>query len=120
MHCLLPYVFFPFLRWVKFCSGCFRQVVFRLEDKKVITGRVRQVVVLYTNDYKTLTSKAYNKIRRATDIINRSSTERSILNAFRWSKLSNVTGCFTACIGAHFPAADLDNAIRFRLRSDPL
>ena len=28
MQCLLPYVCFLFLRWVKFCCGCFRQVVF--------------------------------------------------------------------------------------------
>ena len=25
---------FPFLCWVKFCSGCFRQVFFHLENKK--------------------------------------------------------------------------------------
>ena len=31
---MLPYVCFPFLRWLKFCSGCFRQVFFHLGDKK--------------------------------------------------------------------------------------
>ena len=31
---MLPYVCFPFLHWVKFCSGCFRQVFFHLGDKK--------------------------------------------------------------------------------------
>ena len=30
---MLLYVCFPFLRWVKFCSGCFRQVFFHLGDK---------------------------------------------------------------------------------------
>ena len=25
---LLPYVYFQFLGWVKFCTGCFRQVFF--------------------------------------------------------------------------------------------
>ena len=41
---------FPFLRWIKFRSGCFRQVFFHLGDKKVVTGRVRQAVVLYSNN----------------------------------------------------------------------
>ena len=31
---LLPYVCLPYLRWIKLCSGCFRQVFFYLEDKK--------------------------------------------------------------------------------------
>ena len=31
---LLPYVCFPFLCWVKFCGGCYRQVFFHLGDKK--------------------------------------------------------------------------------------
>ena len=31
---MLPYVCFQFLRWVKFCSGCFRQAFFYLGDKK--------------------------------------------------------------------------------------
>ena len=30
---LLPYVCFPFLCRVKFCSGCFRQVFFHLGGK---------------------------------------------------------------------------------------
>ena len=32
--CIVAYVCFPFLHWVKSCSGCFRQVFFRLRDKK--------------------------------------------------------------------------------------
>ena len=31
---MLPYVCFPFLRWVKFFIVCFRQVFFHLGDKK--------------------------------------------------------------------------------------
>ena len=46
-HALLPYVCFPFLRWVKFCSDCFRQSFFHLGDKKVVAGCVRQVLVLW-------------------------------------------------------------------------
>ena len=53
---------------------------------------------------KTFTLKAYNKIRKATDIISHSSSEkRSIFNASRQSKLSNVTGSFTTCKDAHSP-----------------
>ena len=48
MHCF--HDCFPFLLWVKFCSGRFRQVFILLGDKKVVAGRVRQVVVLYSND----------------------------------------------------------------------
>ena len=48
---MLSYLCIQFLRWVKFCSGCFRQVFFHLRDK-VFAGRVRQVVVLYNNDCK--------------------------------------------------------------------
>ena len=51
---------------------------------------------------KVLNSKAYNKRMTDTDIISHSSSERrSIFNASCWSKLSNVTGCFTACKGVH-------------------
>ena len=58
------------------------------------------------------------EIRRVTDIISHSSSERkSTFNASRWSKLSNITGYFTACISAHSPAAELDNVIQFRLQS---
>ena len=50
-YALFPYDCFPFLPWVKFCSGHFRQVFFFIwETKKVVAGRVRQVVVLYSND----------------------------------------------------------------------
>ena len=43
--------------------------------------------------------KAYNNIRRATDMISHSSSERiSNFNASRWWKISNVTSCFTAHI----------------------
>ena len=45
-------VFFAFLRWIKFCSCCFRQgFFFILVSKKVVAGRVRQVVVLYSNNW---------------------------------------------------------------------
>ena len=44
-----------------------------------------------------------------------SSEKRSIFIASWWSKLSNVTGFFTACVGALSPAVELNNAIRFRL-----
>ena len=48
---MLPCFCFLFLRWVMFCSGCFRQVLFSFgRQKKVVAGRVRQVVVLYSND----------------------------------------------------------------------
>ena len=68
-----------------------------------------------------LTLKAYIKMRRAADIINHSSSERrSIFNTSLWSKLSNVTGCFTVCIDVHSPAVELENAIQFRLWSGPL
>ena len=50
MILLLPFVPFPFLCWVKFWSGCFRQVFFIWETKKVVAGRVRQVVILYSDD----------------------------------------------------------------------
>ena len=44
MHC------FPFLRWIKFCDG-FRQGFFFIwGTKKVVAGRIKQVVVLYSND----------------------------------------------------------------------
>ena len=45
-HVLLPYVYFPFTHWVKFCSGCFRQV-FSFGGQK--PGCVRQVVILHSN-----------------------------------------------------------------------
>ena len=65
--------------------------------------------------YLTLNLKAYNKLRRATDIICHSlSKRRSIFNTFWWLKLSNVTGCFTACVGVHFPVVKLENEIQFR------
>ena len=31
---IVPYVFFAFLRWIKFCSDCFRHAFFHLEVKK--------------------------------------------------------------------------------------
>ena len=42
---------FPFLCWIKFCSGCLRQVFFIWGTKKVVTGHVRQVVILYSIDF---------------------------------------------------------------------
>ena len=50
MHCCLIFLFHFFWR-AKFCSGCFRQVFFILETKKVVTGCVRLVVVLCSNDF---------------------------------------------------------------------
>ena len=32
--CIVPYVSFPFLCWIKFFSGCFREAFFHLGDKK--------------------------------------------------------------------------------------
>ena len=50
-YAFLPYVYFPFLHWIKFCSGYFRQFFFSFErQKKVVAGRVRQVVILHSND----------------------------------------------------------------------
>ena len=48
MHSCL--MFFPFLRWLTFCSGCFRQVFFIWGTKEVVADRVRQVVVLCSYD----------------------------------------------------------------------
>ena len=39
--CIVPYFFFAFFRWIKFCSCCFMQVYFHLGVKKVVAGRVR-------------------------------------------------------------------------------
>ena len=61
---------------------------------------------------------AYNKVKRATDIISHSSSERrSIFNASWWSKFSSVTGCFTSCKCAHSATVELENAIQFRLHT---
>ena len=49
--CLFVCLFFAFLCWIKLCSCCFRQGFFHLEVKKVVAGRVRQAVVLYSNDW---------------------------------------------------------------------
>ena len=49
MHCCLMFSF-PFLRWVKFYSDC-KTSFFHLGGKKVVDGRVRQVIVLYSNNY---------------------------------------------------------------------
>ena len=58
--------------------------------------------------------------KKATDIISHSLSERrSISNVSWWSKLFNVTGCFTGCISAHYPAVKLDNTIWFILLSCP-
>ena len=51
LYALLPYTCFPFLCWVKFCSSCFRQVFFHLGNKKVVAGRIIQVVILYSNNW---------------------------------------------------------------------
>ena len=46
MHCL------PFFQRIKFSSGCFRQVFFLWGTKKVVAGHIRQMVILYSNDYR--------------------------------------------------------------------
>ena len=48
---IVPYVCFAFLCCIEFFSGCFRGLFFLWETKKkVVAGRVRQLVVLYSND----------------------------------------------------------------------
>ena len=47
---MLPYFCFLFLCWVLFRSGCFRQIFFIWETKKVVAGCVRQMVILYSNN----------------------------------------------------------------------
>ena len=42
LYTFLPYACFSFLRWVKLCSGCFRQVFFIWETIKVAIGCFRQ------------------------------------------------------------------------------
>ena len=48
MHCSL--CLFHISSLDKVFSGCFRQAFSHLGDKKVVAGRVRQVVVLPSND----------------------------------------------------------------------
>ena len=48
-YSLLPYVCFSYFRWVKFCSGCFRQFFF-IRETKVVAGSIRQVAILYSNN----------------------------------------------------------------------
>ena len=43
-------MYVPITSLHKVFSGCFKQVCFHLGDKKVIAGRLRQVVVLFGND----------------------------------------------------------------------
>ena len=84
-----------------------------------ITYILYYIYIIYI--YITHNLKAYNKMRRATDIISLSLSERkSTFNTSPQLKLSNVTGCFTACIGVHSPAAELENVIQFRLQYGPL
>ena len=73
--------------------------------------------MIFRLEYLSLVEKNSNsedkRIRRATDIICHSSSERtSIFDASQWLKLSNVTDCFTACTGAHSLAFELDNVIQ--------
>ena len=50
-YAFLPYVCFPFLHiFFHFFSGCFTHILFIWETNKVVTGHVRQVVVLYSNN----------------------------------------------------------------------
>ena len=48
MHCSI--CLFCISSLDKVFSGCFRQVFFIWETKKLVTGHVRQVVILYSND----------------------------------------------------------------------
>ena len=63
-YALLPYICFPFLRCVKFCSGYFRQVFFIWETKKVVASRIRQVVVLHSNDCIEICLGSIGRLRR--------------------------------------------------------
>ena len=70
-------------------------------------------IFLFSCRFEWSRHNTYVSIRRAADIINHSSSERrSIFNASHWSKLSTVTGFFTACLDAHSPAVELDNMIQ--------
>ena len=74
-------------------------------------------VSLFSN--KALNMKVYDKIRGATAIV-RLKGEAFLMLFGCWSSpVLLVVFSATACIGAHSPAVELDNAIRFRLRSDP-
>ena len=55
MHCSLCLFFISLLD--KVFSGCFRQAFFHLGEKKVVAGRVRQVVVLYGYDFSPSESR---------------------------------------------------------------
>ena len=66
--CIVPYVFFTFLRWIKFCS-CFRQIFFHLGvKKKLVPGYVRQVVVLYSNNWTGICLGRFS-IGRLTEVV---------------------------------------------------
>ena len=43
-----------------FINGCFRRAFFHLEDRIKVAGRVRQVVVLYSNDCKRISLDGLN------------------------------------------------------------
>ena len=45
--------------------------------------------------------------------INHSSSERRITFVPRLLRFPHCSGCFITCVGAHFPAVESDNAIRF-------
>ena len=49
--CIVALCLFPFVHYIKFSSGCFKQVLSHLGKKKLVAGRIRQVVVLCSNDY---------------------------------------------------------------------
>ena len=65
---------------------------------------------------KALNLNACNKIRRATDIISHSPSEKGSINASWWLNV----GCFTACIGVHCSSVELDKVIWFRFQPNPL
>ena len=48
--CIVPYVCFAFLRWIKFLVVALDRFFFIWETRKVVAGRIRQVVVLHSND----------------------------------------------------------------------
>ena len=65
----------------------------------------------------------HNNIIYMYIISHNSSERRSIFNVSRWVEALqcyHVTACFTACIGVHSLAVQVDNTIQFRFQPGPL
>ena len=86
----------------------------------LLTGRHFKCCSKFYVIYKTHFAALQQKKKSYRYIQHNSFERRSIFNASQWQKLSNVIGCFITCIGAYFPAFELDNAIRSRLPFGPL